>query len=35
MAEEANASCIACHKVYTGELNQDVGGALHHAGVCD
>ena len=28
-------SCIVCHKVDSGERNLDVGGALHHAGVCD
>ena len=31
---EANVA-IACHKVYIGERNLEVGGALRHAGVND
>ena len=28
-------SCIACHNMYTGERNLEVGGALRNAGVYD
>ena len=28
-------SCIVCHKVYTGERNLEVVGALLHSSVCN